>query len=71
MLRAALFTLVGVGFFAHWVITDPSFEGSPTQDEWPYVLWFSGVILSLAIALPVFAGLAGSRPVFRASLIAS
>ena len=29
---------------AHWlVVNPPSFEVSPTQGEWPYVLWFSAI----------------------------
>ncbi len=35
------------------------------QDEWAYVLAFSGVILSLALAILLFAQLAGGRWVLR------
>ena len=37
MARAALFILVGLLFFAHWLVTDPTYEGSDSQDEWNYV----------------------------------
>ncbi len=67
--RAALFALFGVGFSAHWVVTKPSYEMSPTQGEWPYVLAFSGVLLGLACAVPLFAQLVGERIAFRASLV--
>ena len=71
MARAALFILVGLLFFAHWLVTDPTYEGSDSQDEWNYVLAFSGVILSLAAAIPMFAQPAGGRSAFRASLVAA
>lgn len=68
--RAALFALVGVAFFGHWLLADPSFEVSDSQSEWKYVLGFSAAILALAFALPVFGRLAGGRWVFRLSLLA-
>ena len=71
MPRAALFASVGVAFFGHWALTDPSFEETPTQSEWNYVLAFSGVILVLAIAIPLLAELVGGRFVFRVSLVAA
>lgn len=64
MLRATFFTLIGTAFFAHWVITDPSFEG-PVSQQWPHVLGFSGAILTLAFALPVFGRMLGGRWVLR------
>ncbi len=65
----ALFILTGVANFAYWAIADPGFEESSTQTEWPYVLGFSGAILCLAVALPVYAQLVGGRDVVRVSLI--
>ena len=41
MKPAAVFTLTGLGFFVYWLVANPSFEGSPTQGEWPHVLAFS------------------------------
>ncbi len=71
VLRASYFALVGLGFLAYWVIADPSFDVSESQDEWGYVLAFSGVILSLAFALPLFAQVIGGRWVLRMSLVAA
>ncbi len=68
-MRPALFALVGVSFLAHWVIADPSYDVSETQDDWPYVLGFSAAIGSLAIALPLCGKLVGGRGVFRVSLV--
>ena len=68
-MRAALFALTGLAFFAFWLIANPSFEASPAQGEWPNVLAFSAVILSLAFAVPRFAQLAGGRIAFRAALV--
>lgn len=67
MKRAALFALTGLVFFGHWSVANPSFEASPTQGEWPNVLAFSALILTLAFAVPQFAQLVGGRVAFRAS----
>jgi hypothetical protein len=69
VVRAALFSFVGVFNFAYWLIADPGYEESATQTEWPYVLGFSVTILSLAFAYPVFAQLVGGRVVSRVSLV--
>ena len=69
MRRAALFALTGLGFFTFWLIADPGFEASPTQGEWPNVLAFSAIILTLAFAVPQFADLVGGRWAFRASRV--
>ncbi len=69
VLSAVLFALFGVAFLAWWVVADPSHEISDTQDEWPYVLAFSGVILVLGIAVPLYARLVGDALVRRVSLV--
>jgi len=71
VLRVAYFALVGSGFLAYWVIADPGYDVSDSQDEWAYVLAFSGVILSLAFAIPLFAQLAGGRWALRIALVAA
>lgn len=71
MLRSVLFAFVGLAFFVYWVVADPSFEESPTQSQWSYVLAFSGVILLLAFAVPTFAALVRRRLAFRVSLVAA
>ena len=71
MLDAALFAFVGVAFLLHWVLADPGFEASNTQDDWRHVLGFSAALLSLAVALPMFAQLVGKRDVLRVSLVAA
>jgi hypothetical protein len=67
--RAALFALVGLVFFLHWTLADPSYEVSESQDDWSFVLGFRAAILLLGFAIPVFAQLVGRRLVFRMSLI--
>jgi hypothetical protein len=67
--RAALFAVFGVAFFVHWFVVTPSFEASPTQGELPYVLWFSAIILTLALVVPQFAQLVGGSFLFRASRV--
>ncbi len=71
MPRAAIVALVGVAFFAYWVIADPSYDETATQSEWPYVLFFSGVIALLALAIPLVARLTGGRVAHRAALVAA
>jgi hypothetical protein len=68
VLDAVLFAFVGVAFLLHWVLADPGFEASDTQDDWRHVLGFSAALLSLAVALPVFAQAAGRGDVVRVSL---
>ena len=69
VLDAASFALFGIAFFVWWVVADPSHEVSNTQDEWPYVLAFSGVILLLGFTVPLYGRLVGDSLVFRASLV--
>lgn len=69
VIRAAYFALVGIVFFAHWIVTDPTYEGAKHMQDWPYVLWFSGTLLLLAFAVPLYARLVGGLTVFRTSLV--
>jgi hypothetical protein len=56
--------VVGVGAWLHWSITDPSFEQSATQSEWPYLLAFSGLIILLAVGAAALArAISGSTAV--------
>jgi hypothetical protein len=71
VVRAALFALVGLVFLTHWLVTDPSYEMSDSQDEGNHVLAFSAVILSLAAAIPMVAQLVHGPFAFRASLVAA
>ena len=71
VLDAVLFSFVGVAFLLHWVLADPGFEASDTQDDWRHVLGFSAALLSLAVALPMFALLVGKRGVVWVSLVAA
>jgi hypothetical protein len=70
MPRAALFAMTGVAFFVYWYVADPSFVVSARQSEWSFVLFFSGVLLTLGVALPVFGRMIGGRWVTRLSLAA-
>ncbi len=70
MARATLFALTGFAFLAYWVVANPSFEATASQGEWPHVLGFSGALLTLAVALPVFGRMVGGRWVTRLSLVA-
>ena len=71
MLRAALFTFVGVVWCARSLqsFTDPEYMDPATASDWFAVLSFSAALFALAFALPMFAQLTGGRVVFRVSLI--
>ena len=70
MLRAALFTVVGVGFFVLWVqMLDPGHQIPEAPSNWFGVLSFSALLIALAFALSTFARLIGGRVVFRVSLV--
>ncbi len=62
--------LTGISFFVYWVVVRPTAEASPTQTQWPYVLWFSGMLLTLAFAMPAFGRMAGGKWVVRLALVA-
>ena len=70
MLRAALFTVVGVGFGVLWLqMLNPGFQIPGSPADWFRVLAFSALLIALAFALPTFARLIGGRVVFRVSLV--
>jgi hypothetical protein len=56
---------VGVGAWLHWSITDPSFEQSATQTQWPYLLAFSGLIILLAVGAAALARAISGAAVVR------
>lgn len=68
--RSLLFALTGILLFVFWVVARPSFEMTASMTEWPRVLWFSGTLLSLAVALPVFGRMVGGQRVVRLASIA-
>ena len=68
--RSVLFALTGAALFVFWVVVRPSFAVTASMKEWPYVLWFSATLLSLAVALPVFGRMVGGPMVVRLASIA-
>lgn len=44
--RVGVNLLTGIGYFVYWAVVRPTAEASATQSQWPYVLWFSGTILT-------------------------
>jgi len=66
---AVYFACVGVTFCAWWIVTPPSHEGSASMQEWPNVLVFSGVLLLLGVAVPLWARVVGDVRVVRAALV--
>lgn len=71
MLRAALFTVVGVVWCANSLhsFTDPEYMDPESASDWFAVLSFSAGLFALAFALPMLARLIGGRVVFRVSLV--
>lgn len=59
--RVGIHLLTGISLFVYWVVVRPTAEASPTQSQWPYVLWFSATILTLAFALPAFGRMIGGK----------
>jgi hypothetical protein len=68
--RVGIHLLTGISLFVYWVVVRPTAEASPTQSQWPYVLWFSATILTLAFALPAFGRMIGGKWVVRLALAA-
>jgi hypothetical protein len=68
--RVGVHLLTGISLFVYWVVVRPTAEASPTQSQWPYVLWFSATILTLAFALPAFGRMIGGKWVVRLALAA-
>ena len=44
---ATFLATVGIGSWVHWRVTDPSFDATAAQSEWPNVLAFSALVLGL------------------------
>jgi hypothetical protein len=63
--RFVLFALTGAAFFAYWALAHPAGEMTTSMREWPRVLAFSAVLLSLTIAVPLFGRFVGGRLVGR------
>jgi drug/metabolite transporter (DMT)-like permease len=63
--------MVGVLFLVEYQVADPSTDVTESQSEWGIVLLFSASLLSLAVALLVFAGLIGGPGSARAASAAA
>lgn len=68
--RVGIHLLTGISMFVYWVVVRPTAEASATQFQWPYVLWFSATILTLAFALPAFGIMIGGKWVVRLAVTA-
>jgi len=74
MLRAALFVFVGVVWSVRSLqsFADPEYQDPVSGSDWFAVVSFSAAFFALALALPLFAQLAGGgRVVSRVSLVAA
>ena len=73
MLRAALFTFVGVVLCVRSLqsFADPEYMDPESASDWFAVLSFSTALFALALALPMLAQMIGGRVVFRVSLVAA
>jgi len=71
MMRVALFTFVGVVWCVRSLqsFADPEYTDPVSAADWFAVLSFSAGLFTLAVALPVFAGLVGGRIVRRVALV--
>jgi hypothetical protein len=66
-----LFAVVGIHGLVFWVVVHPSTQSTYAQRQWPNVLWFSALLLSLGIAVLVFGRMVGGRAVVRWATIAA
>jgi len=73
MMRAALFTFVGVVLCARSLqsFAGPDFEDPVSASDWFAVLSVSAGLFALAFAIALFAQLIGSRAVYRISRVAA
>ena len=69
--RPALFALVGIHGLIFWVVAHPATQATFIQRQWPNVLWFSALLLSLGIAVLVFGRMAGGRAAVRWAAVAA
>lgn len=70
-MRALLFAVTGVAFFAFWAIERPTYEMTASMTSWPTVLWFSSTLVLLAVAVFAFGWMVGGRWVVRLASIAA
>ena len=71
MSRSALFALVGIHGLVYWVVVRPSTQVTYAQGQWPHVLWFSALLLSLGIAVLVLGRMVGGKAVNRWATVAA
>ena len=71
MLRAALFTFVGVAWCVRSLqsFADPHYTDPVSASDWFAVFSFSAALFATALALPLLAEMVGGRAVFRVSLV--
>jgi len=70
MVRALLFAGTSVAWFAFWFLR--GFDQTTTSmQEWPNVIAFSAMLLTLALALAAFGQVVGGRSVMRWATIAA
>lgn len=68
--RVGVNLLTGTALFVYWAVVRPTAQASLTQSQWPYVLWFSATILTLAFAVPAFGRMIGGTWVVRLASVA-
>ena len=51
MLRVGVYVLAGTTSLAYWLVVRPTHEASDQMSQWPYVLFFSGLLATMAIGL--------------------
>jgi hypothetical protein len=69
--RGLLFAGTGVAWFTFWYFTDPRTETIAEMQVWPRVIWFSAMLLLLAVALLTFGRMVGGRSSTRFATVAA
>ena len=67
--RVGVSWLTGLSLLVDWIVVRSTAEAYAIQVQWPYVLWFSGTILTLGFAVPECRRMIGGKWIVRLALI--
>ncbi len=71
MPRVGVYLLAATTSFAYWFVARPTHEATDQMSQWPYVLFFSGLLAALAIGLLGFTTSISRRSARRAGYVAT
>lgn len=71
MLRTGVYVLAATTSLAYWLAARPTHDASDQMSQWPYVLFFSGLLATMAIGLIGFMSSTGHRVAARPGYVAT